>query len=94
MSWRKSSLGSPKPQRLASSNESVIVTPSPQLAQLKLAQLKSTSSARGHIIGHQALLMMKDEAPQLWQANSFASTSWRTHHAHYPETYITAVYMV
>jgi len=90
MSWRKSSLGSPKPQRLASSNESAIVTFSPQLAQLK-----STSSARGgHIIGHRALLMIKDQASQLWQANSFASTSWRRPHAHYPETYITAVYMV
>ena len=89
MSWRKSSLGSSKPQRVASSNESAIVAPSPQLAQLK-----STSSARGLIIGHRALLMIKDQAPQLWQANSFASISWRRHHAHFPKTYITAVYMV
>src|SRR5215212_3868016 len=79
-------LGSSKPQRLASSSESGIVAPVPQLAQFK-----STSSAEGLIMDHWALLMIKDpEDPHLLQATPFPSISWRTHHACSPETYMPA----
>jgi hypothetical protein len=43
-------------------------------------------------MGHWAPLMIKDPAPQLWQANSFCSISWRRHHARSPETFIPAGY--
>jgi hypothetical protein len=56
---RKPSLGSSKPQRLASSNESGIVAPVPQLAQFK-----STSSAGGLIMSHWTPLTIKDPEPQ------------------------------
>ena len=87
MSRRKPSLGSSKPQRLASSNESAIVATAPQLAHLK-----STSSAGGLLMGHWTPLMIKDQEPQLWQANSFATISWRRHDARSPETFMPAGY--
>ena len=87
MSWRKPSLGSSKPQRLASCSESEVVTP-----VLQLAQFKSTSSAGGLIMGHWAPLMIKDPEPQLWQANSFCSISWRRPRARCAETYMPAGY--
>jgi hypothetical protein len=83
MTWRKPSFGSSKPQRLASSNENAIVATAPQLAHLK-----STSSAGGLLNGHWTPLMIKDPEPQLWQANSFCSISWRKHDARSPETYM------
>jgi hypothetical protein len=87
MSQREPSLGSSKPQRLASSNESGIVVTAPQLAQFK-----STSSVGGLVMVHWTPLMIKDPEPQLWQANSFASISWRRHDARSPETYMPAGY--
>src|SRR5215207_7346347 len=42
---------------------------------------------------HWALLMIKDpEEPQLLQATSLSSISWRTHHACSPERYMSADY--
>jgi hypothetical protein len=43
-------------------------------------------------MGHWAPLIMKDPEPQLWQANSFCSISWRRHHARCAETYMPAGY--
>jgi hypothetical protein len=43
-------------------------------------------------MGHWTPLMIKDPEPQLWQANSFSSISWRRHHARCTETYMPAGY--
>jgi hypothetical protein len=43
-------------------------------------------------MGHWTPLMIKDPEPQLWQANSFASISWRRHDARSSETYMPAGY--
>jgi hypothetical protein len=43
-------------------------------------------------MGHWAPLMIKDPEPQLRQANSFCSISWRRHHARSPETSMPAGY--
>src|SRR5829696_4311284 len=42
---------------------------------------------------HWALLMIKDPEPHLLQAIPLPSISWRTHHAHSPETYMPADYL-
>jgi hypothetical protein len=41
---------------------------------------------------HWPPLIIKDPEPQLWQVNSFASISWRRHHARSPETFMPAGY--
>jgi hypothetical protein len=43
-------------------------------------------------MGHWTPLMIKDPKPQLWQANSFCSISWRRHDARSPQTYLAAGY--
>jgi hypothetical protein len=65
-------LGSSKPQRLASCDETEAAAPAPQLAHLR-----STSSAGGVPVDHRAPLTMKNEDPQFWQANPFCSISRR-----------------
>jgi hypothetical protein len=80
-------LGSSRPQRLASSSESGVVTPVPQLPQFE-----ATASAGGLIVDHRTLLMMKDPEPQLPQANPLPSITWRTHSALSPETCTPADY--
>src|SRR5215217_2238699 len=86
-SWRTPSLGSSKPQRLASSDEIENVALVPQLAHLK-----STSRAGDPIVAQCASLTMKDTEPQLWQANPFCSITSCRHRALSPERQIPACY--
>jgi hypothetical protein len=58
-----------------------------------LAQFEATSSARGLVVDHRALLMMKDPTePQLLQATPLPSISRRRHPTLSPETYMLADY--
>jgi hypothetical protein len=80
-------LGSSMPQRLASSSESGVVPPVPQLPQFE-----ATSGAVGLVVDHRTLLMMKDPEPQFSQANSLPTITRRRHPALSPETCTPADY--